>query len=101
MNSQPVLSHPAWLVGVGGSPYTRKLRSVLRFRRIPYRLVVSGSKEASLLPDRALPLLPYLVLPGQDDQSSTVLSDTTPIIDIWGQRKNCRSGGIFALTPRT
>ena len=50
MNSQPVLNHPAWLVGVGESPYTRKLRSVLRFRRIPHRFVVSGSKEASLLP---------------------------------------------------
>ncbi|MCR9104132.1 MAG: glutathione S-transferase N-terminal domain-containing protein [Gammaproteobacteria bacterium] len=81
MNNQPVLEHPAWLVGVGGSPYTRKLRSALRFRRIPYHFVVSGSKEASLLPDRPLPLLPYLVLPGQDGEPSTVLSDTTPIID--------------------
>ena len=81
MNSQPVLNHPVWLVGVGGSPYTRKLRSVLRFRRIPYRFVVSGSKEAALLPDRSLPLLPYLVLPGQDGEPSTVQSDTTPIID--------------------
>ena len=81
MNSQPNLHYPAWLVGVGGSPYTRKLRSILRFRRIPYRFVVSGSKEASLLPDRPLPLLPYLVLPGPDGEPATVLSDTTPIID--------------------
>ena len=81
MNSTSAHAHPAWLVGVGGSPYTRKLRAILRFRRIPYRFVVSGSKEAAALPERPLPLLPYLVLPGPEGEPSTVLSDTTPIVD--------------------
>ena len=69
------------LVGVGASPYTRKLRAALRFRRLPYRFVVLGSPEAQALPDRPLPLLPYLLLPGPDGSPTTPLSDTTPILD--------------------
>ena len=69
------------LVGVGASPYTRKLRAALRFRRIPYRFVVVGSKEAAALPERPLPLLPYLVLTGSDGEPAEAMSDTTPILD--------------------
>jgi glutathione S-transferase len=69
------------LVGVGASPYTRKLRAALRFRRLPYRFVVVGSREAEPLPKRPLPLLPCLVLPGPDGEPAEALSDTTPILD--------------------
>lgn len=69
------------LVGVGASPYTRKLRAALRYRRIPYHFVVAGSPEANALPDRPLPLVPYLVLPGADGAPATAMSDTTPILD--------------------
>jgi glutathione S-transferase len=69
------------LVGVGGSPYTRKLRAALRYRRLPFRFVVLGSKEAAALPERPLPLLPYVVLPGPDGEPGEPMSDTTPIID--------------------
>ena len=69
------------LVGVGASPYTRKLRAALRFRRIPYRFVVMGSREAEALPERPLPLLPCLVLPEADGEPSGAMSDTTPILD--------------------
>ncbi len=69
------------LVGVGASPYTRKLRAALRFRRIPYRFVIAGSKEAAALPERPLPLLPSLVLPGPDGEPAEAMSDTTPILD--------------------
>lgn len=41
------------LVGVGGSPYTRKLRAALRFRRIPYQFVIMGS-IAGLVGDKIL-----------------------------------------------
>jgi glutathione S-transferase len=81
MGGTEVIEHPLWLVGVGGSPYTRKLRACLRFRRIPYRFVVAGSEEETRLPKRQLPLHPYLVLPGPDGEPATALSDTTPIID--------------------
>lgn len=69
------------LIGVGASPYTRKLRAALRFRRMPYRFVIFGSKEAAALPERPLPLLPYVVLPGSDGDPAKAMSDTTPIID--------------------
>ena len=68
------------LVGVGSSPYTRKLRGALRFRRLPFRFVIMGSKDASALPERPLPLVPYLVLPAADGGSLTAISDTTPIL---------------------
>jgi glutathione S-transferase len=69
------------LVGSGSSPYTRKLRAALRFRRIGYRFVVHGSKEQEALPERPLPLVPYLVFPGPDGQPAEALSDTTPILN--------------------
>ena len=75
------MAHAGWLVGVGASPYTRKLRAALRFRRIPLRFVVVGSREAEALPKRPLPLVPCYVLPGPDGAPGEALSDTTPILD--------------------
>ncbi|NWG45948.1 MAG: glutathione S-transferase [Alphaproteobacteria bacterium] len=68
------------VIGVGASPYTRKLRAALRFRRLPFRFVIAGSKEAEALPERPLPLVPYLVAPDTDGALTLVKSDTTPIL---------------------
>ena len=38
------------LVGAPGSPYSRKLRAVLRYRRIPFVWVQSGGPDARALP---------------------------------------------------
>ena len=38
------------IVGMPGSPYSRKLRSVLRYRRIPHAWVTPGAPEARALP---------------------------------------------------
>ncbi|MEO0784305.1 MAG: glutathione S-transferase [Pseudomonadota bacterium] len=69
------------LVGSGSSPYTRKLRAALRYRRLPYRFVIIGSKEAEALPKRPLPLVPYLVVPGGEGEPPVAMSDTTPILN--------------------
>ena len=52
------------LIGAPGSPYTRKMRSVLRYRRIPFRFVIRNSKDD---PEHAVPvqLIPVLALPGE------------------------------------
>ena len=78
------------LVGVGASPYTRKLRAALRFRRLPYRFVVPGSREAEALPGAPLPLVPYLVSPDEDGEMTVARSDTTPILTALDQERNYR-----------
>lgn len=70
---------PLPLVGAPGSPYSRKLRAVLRYRRIAYAWMHQGAPEARHLPVPRVPLLPQLVLP---DASRTpqACTDTTPLI---------------------
>jgi glutathione S-transferase len=67
------------IVGAPGSPYSRKLRAVLRYRRIPYVWVQAGSAEARLLPRPKVELLPQLVAPGADG-ALEARTDSTPLI---------------------
>lgn len=62
------------IVGVPGSPYSRKLRAVLRYRRLPMLWVNQGSPEAEALPRPKVSLLPQLILDGE------ARTDTTPLI---------------------
>lgn len=78
------------LVGVGASPYTRKLRAALRFRRLPYRFVVPGSKEAEALPGAPLPLVPYIVAADETGELTLAKSDTTPILTFLDQSRQYR-----------
>jgi glutathione S-transferase len=64
------------IVGMPGSPYSRKLRAVLRYRRIPYAWIHQGSPEARGLPQPRVPLLPHLIFPGTDE----AVTDSTPLI---------------------
>ena len=67
------------IVGAPGSPYSRKLRAVLRYRRIPYRWLQQGSPECEGLPRPRVALLPQLILPGPDGALESRV-DSTPLI---------------------
>lgn len=64
------------IVGAPGSPYSRKLRAVLRYRRIPHAWVQAGSREARALPRPRVELLPQLIYP----DAKEALTDSTPLI---------------------
>lgn len=70
---------PVALSGAPGSPYTRKMLAVLRYRRIPYRLLYLNDPALADLPSPKVPLLPTFYLP---DEAGTLqaVTDSTPLI---------------------
>ncbi len=74
-----MLEAPLTIVGMPGSPYSRKLRAVLRYRHLPHRWVHQGSPEARGLPRPRVMLLPCLILPGADGTLEAAV-DSTPLI---------------------
>ena len=69
---------PVTLKGAYSSPYTLKMRAVLRYRRIPYRWVLRGS-EWDDLPEADVPVIPVLGFHA-DDGSVEVMVDSSPQI---------------------
>jgi glutathione S-transferase len=67
------------LMGAPGSPYTRKMLAMLRYRRIPYRLLISGSEEAERMPAAKVALLPTFYFADETGALEAVV-DSTPII---------------------
>jgi glutathione S-transferase len=73
------LTTPLLMMGAPGSPYTRKMRAVLRYRRIPFNVIQQRSKEAAEQPQAKVPLLPTFYLP---DETGAIVptTDSTPLI---------------------
>lgn len=67
------------LTGAPGSPYTRKMLALLRYRRIRYRFLISGSPEAEALPPAHVRLLPTFYFRNSANEFEAVV-DSTPII---------------------
>ena len=74
----PMTTAPLLLSGVPGSPYTRKMVALLRYRRIAYRLVPTAHGVPGLAQSKP-PLLPTFYLPGGDGSLQPV-TDSTPLI---------------------
>jgi glutathione S-transferase len=70
---------PHTILGAPGSPYSRKLRAVLRYRRIPHVWVNRGAPESRHLPRPRVELLPQLFLPGAGG-ALEACTDSTPLI---------------------
>jgi glutathione S-transferase len=74
------MSDAALLIrGMPGSPYTRKMLAVLRYRRIPYRLILGRHGAHQGLPAAKVELLPTVYFTGADGALEAMV-DSTPII---------------------
>ncbi len=73
------VSTPLWMMGAPGSPYTRKMRAILRYRLIPFRMIVQGSEAHLARPRPKVGLLPTFYLPDESGQEVAV-TDSTPLL---------------------
>ena len=69
--------HPLKLVGAYGSPYSLKMRGLLRYRRIPFRWILRGSSADVGIPPVPIALIPVLVFPGSAGASDEAMIDST------------------------
>ena len=70
---------PLLFMGVPGSPYTRKMLALLRYRHIPYELLMRRSPRLERLPKPKVDLLPTFYLPNAAGVVEAV-TDSTPLI---------------------
>ena len=73
-------ARPLELMGAAGSPYTRKMLALLRYRRIPHLIHwASHRNQPAGYPEPAVKLLPTFYFPAADGGLKAVV-DSTPII---------------------
>ncbi len=71
--------HPLVLAGQYGSPYTLKMRGVLRYRQIPFRWVLRGSKWDDI-PTPPVAIIPVIVYPDAEGGDGEATVDSSPQI---------------------
>lgn len=81
---------PLTLMGAPGSPYTRKMLAVMRYRHLPYRLHLSRDGMPAGLPVPKVALLPTFFLPNAAGEMEAVV-DSTPLIRRFEQEYEGRS----------
>jgi glutathione S-transferase len=67
------------LVGAYASPYSRKMRAVLRYRRIPFRWILRGSADDVGIPSVPVGLIPVLAWSGPEDVAAAMIDSTFQI----------------------
>lgn len=75
-----VSTHPLKLGGAYGSPYSVKMRAVLRYRRIPFTWVLRDSALDDL-PPVPVRLIPVIAFPDADGVYTEAMIDSSPLID--------------------
>ncbi len=78
------LEPPLRFSGAPGSPYTRKMLALLRYRRVPHQLILRrpdhrSDSAVSALPKPKVQLLPTFYLPSATGELEAVV-DSTPLI---------------------
>lgn len=68
------------LTGAAGSPYTRKMLGVLRYRHLPYSVYWGNGNIPEGYPEPKVRLLPTFFFPDGDDGELVPVTDSTPII---------------------
>jgi len=84
------MTDPIVLSGAPGSPYTRKMLAVLRYRRIPYRFLLPTNPLLRDLPRPKVQLLPTFYLPDESGALQAV-TDSTPLIRRFEREHSGRS----------
>ena len=74
------MTQPLTIVGNEGSPYSRKMRAVLRYRRIAHRWVVSQGPEYCKTPPVPVQVIPVLVWHDEHGAMREAMVDSTPQI---------------------
>jgi glutathione S-transferase len=75
------------LYGGGGSPYSMKMRAVLRYRRLPFDWVLISPDLRAELNHEGPPVIPILRLP----EDGSLLVDSTPLCYLLEERHKERS----------
>ena len=83
-------AHPLTIRGAHGSPYSLKMRAVLRYRRIPFRWVLRGSVHDDL-PPVPVQIIPAIAFPAADGSHGDVMVDSSPQIMALEDRHRGRS----------
>jgi len=73
------MTNPIDLIGAPGSPYTRKMLALMRYREIPFRVHWTTGEVPEGFPTPKVRLLPTYFLPGKDGELEAV-TDSTPLI---------------------
>ena len=89
-----MIALPVAFKGAPGSPYTRKMMALMRYRHIPYRYLVGTAADKAGMPKAAVELLPTFYLPNTDGALEAV-TDSTPLM----RRLEHEVAGRSALPP--
>ena len=74
------MAAPLSLIGTYGSPYSLKMRAVLRYRHIPFTWVLQNTPGQFALPKPPVAIIPVLGFPDADGTVTEVMVDSTPQI---------------------
>lgn len=74
------MPNPLTLVGTYGSPYSLKMRAVLRYRQIPFRWAIQGTADEQGIPRPKVAIIPVLGFPDDAGDVTEVMVDSTPQI---------------------